>query len=207
MTTPTAVTEAMVEAAARVVAYRAGEDFDHVGEFTQGILLDTQRAALEAALAAPGPDEGAEAVGYVSASVAEHLRAGGHATTTITAHQAMLDDAAIYLCPQSPAQPKVMHTCSYQCDRPACIKAQRDELAARHAPEASAEDAASERTAREALAAEVERAKAVTMVAGAYIGAVKTEIDAIRLMDETGRLPLAVEQPAPPVRLVSSQRA
>lgn len=58
----------------------------------------------------------------------------------------------------------------------------------------------------EQLASEVERAKAVTMVAGAYIGAVKTEIDAIRLMDDTGRLPVAVEA-GPQLRLVNGREA
>lgn len=43
------------------------------------------------------------------------------------------------------------------------------------------------------LNAEIERAKAVSQVATTYIGAVKVEIDAIRLMDDTGRLPVAVE--------------
>lgn len=43
------------------------------------------------------------------------------------------------------------------------------------------------------LDAEIERSKAVALVAGAYVGAVKVEIDAIRLMDDTGRLPVAVE--------------
>lgn len=58
----------------------------------------------------------------------------------------------------------------------------------------------------EQLASEVERAKAVTMVAGAYIGAVKIEIDAIRLMDETGRLPVAVEA-GPQMRLIGGREA
>lgn len=44
------------------------------------------------------------------------------------------------------------------------------------------------------VAAEViERAKATALVAGTYISAVKTEIDAIRLLDDTGRLPASVE--------------
>lgn len=45
------VDEAMVERSARVVAEIAGEDFDKIGEFAQGVLRDTQRAALTAALA------------------------------------------------------------------------------------------------------------------------------------------------------------
>lgn len=48
------------------------------------------------------------------------------------------------------------------------------------------------------LAATIERAKASSLVASTYISAVKTEIDAIRVLDETGRLPVAVE--APPVQ-------
>jgi hypothetical protein len=39
----------------------------------------------------------------------------------------------------------------------------------------------------------IERAKASALVADKYISAVKVEIDAIRLMDDTGRLPLSVE--------------
>jgi len=39
----------------------------------------------------------------------------------------------------------------------------------------------------------IERAKASAHVAGTYINAVKVEIDAIRLLDETGRLPASVE--------------
>jgi hypothetical protein len=39
---------------------------------------------------------GAQAVGYVSPHVIEHLRNGGHSCTTITAHRAMLDDVALY---------------------------------------------------------------------------------------------------------------
>lgn len=39
----------------------------------------------------------------------------------------------------------------------------------------------------------IERAKATALVAGQYIAAVKVEIDAIRLMDDTGRLPISVE--------------
>ena len=44
-------------------------------------------------------------------------------------------------------------------------------------------------------AAVIERAKATSMVANSYISAVKTEIDAIRLADEIGKLPCAVEAP------------
>lgn len=38
----------------------------------------------------------------------------------------------------------------------------------------------------------VERAKAMSQVAGTYIGAVKVELDALRLAAETGHLPAAV---------------
>ena len=41
----------------------------------------------------------------------------------------------------------------------------------------------------------VERAKATSLVAGTYINAVKVEIDAIRLHDEIGRAPTAIEPP------------
>jgi len=41
----------------------------------------------------------------------------------------------------------------------------------------------------------IERAKTTTMVATTYIGAVKVELDAIRLMDETGKLATAVGAP------------
>ena len=43
----------------------------------------------------------------------------------------------------------------------------------------------------------IERAKATAMVAGTYIAAVKTELDAIQLFDRTGCLPTVIE--APPV--------
>jgi hypothetical protein len=39
----------------------------------------------------------------------------------------------------------------------------------------------------------IERAKATALVAGVYISAVKTEIDALRLADEIGRVPAALE--------------
>lgn len=41
----------------------------------------------------------------------------------------------------------------------------------------------------------IERAKATSGVAQTYIQAVKVEIEAIKLLDETGRLPVAVEAP------------
>ena len=47
----------------------------------------------------------------------------------------------------------------------------------------------------------IERAKATSLVAGQYIAAVKTELDAIKLFDETGRLASAIEE-TPNLRLV-----
>ncbi len=41
----------------------------------------------------------------------------------------------------------------------------------------------------------IERAKTSSMVASTYIGAVKVELDAIRLMDDTGKLASAVAAP------------
>lgn len=47
----------------------------------------------------------------------------------------------------------------------------------------------------EERAAAVDRAKAMSNVAGHYIAAVRVEIDAARLMHETGLLPTAVDSP------------
>lgn len=47
----------------------------------------------------------------------------------------------------------------------------------------------------------IERAKATSLVAGTYISAVKCEIDAFRLHDDIGRMPLAVD-PANELRAV-----
>lgn len=55
------VTEAMVEASARVVCEVTGETWDHIGSFAQDILKDTQRKALTAALATQ-PAQASEAV-------------------------------------------------------------------------------------------------------------------------------------------------
>lgn len=57
-----------------------------------------------------------------------------------------------------------------------------------------------ERLGDDSLSAEdmglvIDRAKTSTMVATTYIGAVKVELDAIRLMDETGKLATAVGVP------------
>ncbi|KRG69152.1 hypothetical protein [Pseudoxanthomonas dokdonensis] len=41
----------------------------------------------------------------------------------------------------------------------------------------------------------IERAKATALVAGTYISAVKTELDAYRLHDEIGKIPGSVEAP------------
>lgn len=53
----------------------------------------------------------------------------------------------------------------------------------------------SDATAEE-MALTIERAKATSNVAGQYTNLVKAEIDAIRLMDDTGRLPASVTVPA-----------
>ena len=44
------VSDEVLEAAARIVAKVTGEDYDSLGEFTQGVLKDTQRQCFEAAL-------------------------------------------------------------------------------------------------------------------------------------------------------------
>lgn len=43
-----AVTDEMLVAMGRVIANRAGEDWDNIGDFAQQTIKDTQRAALEA---------------------------------------------------------------------------------------------------------------------------------------------------------------
>ena len=53
----------------------------------------------------------------------------------------------------------------------------------------------------EAMRNTVERAKATALVASTYISAVKTEIDALRLADEIGRLPASVE----PAQLIAQE--
>lgn len=60
---------------------------------------------------------------------------------------------------------------------------------------------------KDADALTIERAKATSHVAATYISAVKVEIDAIRLMDDTGRLPLSVgeTQPAPKLRSIGGR--
>ncbi|MEQ3438248.1 MULTISPECIES: hypothetical protein [Stenotrophomonas] len=52
----------------------------------------------------------------------------------------------------------------------------------------------------------IERAKASTIVATTYIGAVKVELDAIRLAHETGNLTAAVAEPQQLPTLPASQR-
>lgn len=42
----------------------------------------------------------------------------------------------------------------------------------------------------------IERAKATALVAGQYIAAVKVEMDALRLADEIGCVPTAIDAPA-----------
>lgn len=41
----------------------------------------------------------------------------------------------------------------------------------------------------------IERAKATSQAAGTYIAAVKVELEAVKLFDETGMLPGAIETP------------
>ncbi|HFK2905102.1 TPA: hypothetical protein ACGY7R_000308 [Stenotrophomonas maltophilia] len=52
----------------------------------------------------------------------------------------------------------------------------------------------------------IERAKATTIVATTYIGAVKVELDAIRLAHETGNLTAAVAEPQQTPSLPAGQR-
>lgn len=52
----------------------------------------------------------------------------------------------------------------------------------------------------------IERAKATSLVANSYISAVKTEIDALRLADDIGSLPQAVE-PTPGLRVIEGGKA
>jgi hypothetical protein len=47
----------------------------------------------------------------------------------------------------------------------------------------------------EELAEKVKKAQATSQVATTYISAVKTEIDAYKVFEETGKLPVAVEAP------------
>lgn len=52
----------------------------------------------------------------------------------------------------------------------------------------------------------IERAKATSMVAGTYINAVKVELDAMRLADDIGRMPAAIEgSQAPALRIAGSK--
>lgn len=52
----------------------------------------------------------------------------------------------------------------------------------------------------------IERAKATALVAGTYISAVKTEIDALRLADDIGKLPEAVAGPAQGPNVIGFER-
>ena len=52
----------------------------------------------------------------------------------------------------------------------------------------------------------IERAKATALVAGTYITAVKTELDAYRLHDEIGKIPEAIAEPMAQLRLVGDQK-
>ena len=48
----------------------------------------------------------------------------------------------------------------------------------------------------EELSAALERARATSLVASTYVSTVKTELDAIRVLDDTGRLSAAIEAPS-----------
>lgn len=62
-----------------------------------------------------------------------------------------------------------------------------------------AELANSDMTAEETKLA-IDKAKATSQAAATYIGAVKVELEAVKLFDETGMLPGAVEMPVAVVR-------
>lgn len=53
-------------------------------------------------------------------------------------------------------------------------------------------------TTPEQAALNIERAKAMSNVAAQYIAAVKVELDAVRLYDETRMLPSVIDTPAQP---------
>lgn len=74
----------------------------HEGE-PNGDLAASWAAACSAGIAALQAQQGAGPLGFVGANVVAHLKTGGHACTTITAHQAMPDDVAIYATPQKAA--------------------------------------------------------------------------------------------------------
>lgn len=57
-----------------------------------------------------------------------------------------------------------------------------------------AELADSDLTAEQAKVV-IEKAKTTSMVAGTYVNAVRVELDAVKLFDETGMLPGAIETP------------
>lgn len=62
-------------------------------------------------------------------------------------------------------------------------------------------------TTPEQQAQVIERAKASSQVAATYISAVKTELDAIRLFDETGKLPASIDEPSMSVVKLPNRRA
>lgn len=45
------------------------------------------------------------------------------------------------------------------------------------------------------LAEKIKKAQATSLVATTYINSVKTEIDAIKVFEETGKLPVSIEAP------------
>lgn len=59
----------------------------------------------------------------------------------------------------------------------------------------------------EEMSVTIERAKATSNVAAQYTNLVRAEIDAIRLMDDTGRLPSSVNAPTNVPRLVGAKSA
>lgn len=59
--------------------------------------------------------------------------------------------------------------------------------------------------APEKMALKIERAKATSLVADKYIGSVKVELDAIRVLDDTGKLPGSVSHPVD-IRAIETPR-
>ena len=61
---------------------------------------------------------------------------------------------------------------------------------------------------KDCRAEEIEKAKAMSMVASQYISSVKTEIDALRLADEIGQLPAVIGEAvaAPRLRAIAGGR-
>ena len=66
-----------------------------------------------------------------------------------------------------------------------------------------------ERATPEEMARHIERAKAMALVGGVYIAAVKTELDALTIYDETNLLTGAIDSPgaATGMRLIDGGKA